>query len=156
VILGNGLEGHIKNVNTRSTEIMTLERSSVLIPNSNLVSDTITNWTLHDKMGRQDIAVGVAHGSNTEHAKQVLLDVAANHNLLRKHPRPRVLFPDFGDSSLDFFLRVFLKNTDDRHRVGSDLRFAIDRAFRKIILSFLFLNAIYISRIVQLRVIQLK
>jgi len=149
VILGNGLEGHIKNVNMRSTEIMTLERSSVLIPNSNLLSDTITNWTPHDKMGRQDIAVGVAYGSDTEHVKQVLLDVAANHELLRKYSQPQVLFRNFGDSSLDFFLRVFLKNIDDRHRVGSDLRFAIDRAFRKIILSFLFLNVIYISRIAQ-------
>ncbi|MBX2847805.1 MAG: DUF3772 domain-containing protein, partial [Acidiferrobacterales bacterium] len=131
VILGNGLEGHIKNVNMRSTEIMTLERSSVLIPNSNLLSDTITNWTLHDKMGRQDIAVGVAYGSDTEHVKQVLLTVAANHNLLRKYPQPQVLFRNFGDSSLDFYLRVFLKNIDDRHRVASDLRFAIDRAFRE-------------------------
>jgi len=131
VILGNGLEGHIKNVNMRSTEIMTLERSSVLIPNSNLLSDTTTNWTLHDKMGRQDIAVGVAYGSDTEHVKQVLLAVAANHNLLRKYPQPQVLFRNFGDSSLDFYLRVFLKNIDDRHRVASDLRFAIDRAFRE-------------------------
>ena len=131
VILGNGLEGHIKNVNMRSTEIMTLERSSVLIPNSNLLSDTITNWTLHDKMGRQDVSVGVAYGSDTEHVKKVLLEVAANHHLLRKYPQPRVLFRDFGDSSLDFILRVFLKNINDRHHVGSDLRFAIDTAFRE-------------------------
>lgn len=131
VILGNGLEGHIKKVNMRSTEIMTLERSSVLIPNSNLLSDTITNWTLHDKMGRQDIEVGVAYGSDTEQVKQVLLEVAAQHNLLRKYPQPQVLFRDFGDSSLDFVLRVFLKNIDDRHRVGSDLRFAMDKSFRE-------------------------
>ncbi len=131
VILGNGLEGHIKKINMRSTEIMTLERSSVLIPNSNLLSDTITNWTLHDKIGRQDIPVGVAYGSDTEHVKKVLLEVAAGHNLLRRYPQPTVLFRDFGDSSLDFFLRVFLRNIDDRHRVGSELRFEIDRAFRE-------------------------
>ena len=82
-------------------------------------------------MGRQDISVGVAYGSDTEHVKQVLLDVAANHHLLRKYPQPKVLFRDFGDSSLDFFLRVFLKNINDRHHVGSDLRFAIDAAFRE-------------------------
>jgi len=131
VILGNGLEGHIKKVNMRSTEVLTLERSSVLIPNSNLLSDTITNWTLNDKMGRQDISVGVAYGSDTEQVKQVLLAVAAEHNLLRKYPSPQVLFRDFGDSSLDFILRVFLQNIDDRHRVSSDLRFAIDKAFRQ-------------------------
>ena len=131
VILGNGLEGHIKKVNMRSTEIMTLERSSVLIPNSNLLSDTITNWTLHDQMGRQDIPVGVAYGSDTEQVKQVLLEVARGHSLLRRYPQPQVLFKDFGDSSLDFVLRVFLKNINDRHRVGSDLRFEIDSAFRE-------------------------
>ena len=131
VILGNGLEGHIKKVNMRSTEVLTLERSSVLIPNSNLLSDTITNWTLHDQMGRQDISVGVAYGSNTQLVKSVLLEVAAEHKLLRSYPIPQVLFVDFGDSSLDFILRIFLKNINDRHRVSSDLRFAIDIAFRE-------------------------
>ena len=131
VILGNGLEGHIKKINMRSTEIMTLERSSVLIPNSNLLSDTITNWTLHDKMGRQDIAIGVAYGSDTQTVKKVLLEVASAHKLLRRYPQPQVLFQDFGDSSLDFTLRVFLKNIDDRHRVSSDLRYDIDSAFRE-------------------------
>jgi len=99
----------------RSTEILTLERSSVLIPNSNLLSDTITNWTLKDNIGRQDINVGVA----SEHTK------------LRRYPVPRVLFRDFGDSSLDLTLRFFLVNINDRHQVGSDLRFAIDKAFRE-------------------------
>ena len=131
VILGNGLEGHIKKVNMRSTEIMTLERSSVLIPNSNLLSDTITNWTLHDQMGRQDIPVGVAYGSDTEQVKSVLLEVAAGHKLLRSYPMPQVLFRDFGNSSLDFVLRVFLKDINDRHGVGSDLRYEIDKAFRE-------------------------
>ena len=82
-------------------------------------------------MGRQDIAVGVAYGSDTQTVKQVLLEVASGHKLLRKYPQPQVLFQDFGDSSLDFTLRVFLKNIDDRHRVGSDLRYDIDRVFRE-------------------------
>ncbi len=131
VILGNGLEGHIKKVNMRSTEILTLERSSVLIPNSNLLSDTITNWTLKDNIGRQDIDVGVAYGSNTELVKEVLLGVASEHPKLRRYPVPRVLFKNFGDSSLDLALRFFLININDRHQVGSDLRFAIDKAFRE-------------------------
>jgi len=131
VILGNGLEGHIKKVNMRSTEIITLERSSVLIPNSNLLSDTITNWTLNDNIGRQDINVGVAYGSNTDLVKEVLLEVAKQHPKLRRYPAPRVLFRDFGESSLDLTLRFFLLNINDRHQVGSDLRFAIDEAFRE-------------------------
>lgn len=131
VILGNGLEGHIKKVNMRSTEVLTLERSSVLIPNSNLLSDTITNWTLNDNIGRLDINVGVAYGSNTEEVKEVLLAVASEHLKLRRYPAPRVLFKDFGESSLDLTLRFFLVNINDRHQVGSDIRFAIDKAFRE-------------------------
>ena len=131
VILGNGLEGHIKKVNMRSTEVMTLERSSVLIPNSNLLSDTITNWTLNDNIGRLDINVGVAYGSNTALVEEILLGVAAEHKKLRRYPVPRVLFQDFGDSSLDITLRFFLVNINDRHQVASDIRFAIDEAFRK-------------------------
>jgi small-conductance mechanosensitive channel len=131
VILGNGLEGHIKKVNMRSTEVITLERSSVLIPNSNLLSDTITNWTLNDNIGRLDINIGVAYGSNTELVKEVLLGVAAEHPKLRRYPAARVLFKDFGESSLDLTLRFFLVNINDRHQVGSDLRFAIDKAFRE-------------------------
>ena len=131
VILGNGLEGHIKKVNMRSTEVMTLERSSVLIPNSNLLSDTITNWTLNDNIGRQDINVGVAYGSDTQQVEEVLLQVAAEHPKLRRYPIPRVLFRDFGESSLDLTLRFFLVNINDRHQVASDLRFSIDKAFRE-------------------------
>ncbi len=130
VILGNGLEGHIKKVNMRSTEVITLERSSVLIPNSNLLSDTITNWTLNDNIGRLDINVGVAYGSDMELVKEVLLNTAAEHPKLRRFPVPRVLFRDFGDSSLDMTLRFFLININDRHQVASDIRFAIDKAFR--------------------------
>ena len=131
VILGNGLEGHINKVNMRSTEMITLERSSVLIPNSNLLSGTITNWTLNDNIGRQDINVGVAYGSDTALVKKVLLEVAAEHPKLRRYPIPHVLFKDFGDSSLDITLRFFLVNINDRHQVGSDIRFAIDQAFRE-------------------------
>ena len=82
-------------------------------------------------MGRQDIPVGVAYGSDTEQVKSVLLEVAAGHKLLRSYPMPQVLFRDFGNSSLDFVLRVFLKDINDRHGVGSDLRYEIDKAFRE-------------------------
>ena len=85
---------------------------------------------MNDNIGRQDIDVGVAYGSDVELVKDVLLSVAAEHPKLRRYPIPRVLFKDFGDSSLDMTLRFFLVNINDRHQVGSDLRFAIDKAFR--------------------------
>ena len=130
VILDNGLEGHIKRIRIRSTELETFQRASVIIPNSDLISKSITNWTLRDPIGRIEIKIGVAYGSDTAKVKEVLLDVASKNTSIRKLPMPKVLFRDFGDSSLNFELRCFVKNIDEKMFIESDLRFAIDNAFR--------------------------
>jgi|GEM_PF-1978435 len=130
IILDSGVEGHIKRIRIRSTELETLQRASVIIPNSDLISKSITNWTLRDPIGRIDIAVGVAYGSDTQKVKQALLDVAAKHSGVRKSPMPRVLFREFGDSSLNLELRCFVKNIDEKMFTASDLHFAVDEAFR--------------------------
>lgn len=130
IIVGDK-QGVVKKIQVRSTEIETFHNSSVIIPNSQLISETITNWTLHDKMGRVDIAVGVAYGSDTDKVKEVLLEVAEAHPEVRKSPEPKVFFMNFGESSLDFELRCFIRNIRDVFSISSDLRFAIDMAFRK-------------------------
>lgn len=130
VIVGNH-EGIVKRIQVRSTEIETFWNSSVIVPNAQLISDTVVNWTLHDKMGRVDIAVGVAYGSDTDKVKDVLLKVAYAHPEVRSYPEARVIFNDFGDSSLNFELRCYIKNIRDVFLVRSELRFAIDKAFRE-------------------------
>ena len=82
-------------------------------------------------MGRVEIRVGVAYGSDTEKVRDILLDCAKAQDGLIAHPEPFVLFQDFGASSLDFELRGFLRDVEQVYRVGSELRFAIDKAFRE-------------------------
>jgi len=94
----------------------------------------VTNWMLQSPRGRVRIPVGVAYGSDTDQVREILLKVAEDHPRVvhdSMSPRPRVLFRAFGDSSLDFELRVFIYNIDERVVVISDLNFAIDKAFRE-------------------------
>ncbi|MEM7082667.1 MAG: mechanosensitive ion channel domain-containing protein [Pseudomonadota bacterium] len=128
------LEGSVKQIRIRSTEIETLDRQTVIVPNSELVSTQVTNWVLHDTHGRLRLVVGVAYGSDTEKVRDILERVAADHpEVLDKGPtpKPRALFMNFGDSSLDFELRVWLRQIEKRFLVSSDLNFAIDKAFRE-------------------------
>lgn len=134
VVVG-GTEGYVKRVSIRSTQIQTFDRADVLVPNSELISSQVTNWMLRDRMGRVVAAVGVAYGSDTELVSSLLIEVAKKHPMvIVRHsevPPPQVLFMAFGDSSLNFELRCFIHEIDQRLRVRSELLFAIDKAFRQ-------------------------
>jgi small-conductance mechanosensitive channel len=133
-IVVNGTEGVVKDIQIRSTRIETFDRSDVIVPNSELISNQVTNWVLSSNSGRAIVPVGVAYGTDTEKVRDVLLKVAEENDDVAKTqylPEPRVLFREFGDSSLNFELRVFLLNVDSRLSVISDLNFAIDKAFRE-------------------------
>jgi len=103
----------------------------VIIPNSELLSTTVTNWTLADKYGRVEVRVGVAYGSDTERVREILLACARDHPRIAAWPEAYVVLRDFGASSLDFELRAYLYDVGWIVRVGSDLRFAIVNAFRE-------------------------
>ncbi|MCK4674648.1 MAG: mechanosensitive ion channel family protein, partial [Gammaproteobacteria bacterium] len=127
-------EGVVKDIKIRSTRIQTFDRSDVIVPNSELISNQVTNWVLSSKSGRAIIPVGVAYGTDTEKVRDILLAIAEkNENVVKtgSAPEPKVLFRGFGDSSLDFELRVFLYRVDSRLSVVSDINFAIDKAFRE-------------------------
>ncbi|VAW50440.1 Potassium efflux system KefA protein / Small-conductance mechanosensitive channel [hydrothermal vent metagenome] len=129
-----GTEGYVKDIHIRSTKIQTFDRSDVIVPNSELISNQVTNWVLSSKSGRAIVPVGVAYGTDTEKVRDILLAIAEENEDVSKAktmPEPRVLFREFGDSSLNFELRVFLHNVDSRLSVISDLNFAIDKAFRE-------------------------
>ena len=133
VVVG-GTEGVVKDIQIRSTRIETFDRSDVIVPNSELISNQVTNWVLSSNSGRAIVPVGVAYGTDTEKVRDVLLKVAEENDDVAKTdyvPQPKVLFREFGDSSLNFELRVFLHNVDSRLSVISDLNFAIDKAFRE-------------------------
>ena len=133
IMVGN-TEGYVKRIRIRSTEIQTFDRADVIVPNSELIASQVTNWMLHDTRGRARIPVGVAYGSDTQKVKAILEQVAADHPRVVNDgsaPKPKVLFRGFGESSLDFELRCFINDIDERLQVVSDLNFAIDAAFRE-------------------------
>lgn len=126
--------GYVQNIQIRSTLIRTFDNSDVIVPNSELISNQVTNWMLSSKRGRAIIPVGVAYGSDIEQVKEILLKIAdENEQLIHGVSQwaPKVLFRAFGASSLDFELRVFLKEVSKRLSVISELNFAIDKAFRE-------------------------
>jgi small-conductance mechanosensitive channel len=134
VVVG-ATEGYVKRIRIRSTQIQTFDRADVIVPNSDLVSNQVTNWMLHEPRGRVKVPVSVAYGSDTEKVKEILLDIANNHPSVIKDspqvPNPMVLFLAFGDSSLNFELRCYIDQIDYRLRVLSEMNFAIDKAFRE-------------------------
>ena len=128
------VEGFVRSIRIRATEIETLDNQNVLVPNSELVSGRVTNWVLRDTYGRLRILVGVAYGSDVEKVREILETVAREHSEVitdGRAPEPRALFTGFGDSSLDFELRVRINRIERRFQVTSDLNFAIDQAFRE-------------------------
>ncbi|MFN3077246.1 MAG: mechanosensitive ion channel family protein [Alphaproteobacteria bacterium] len=124
-------EGIVKRISIRATELETWERASVIIPNAELLSGNLLNWTLKDKAGRIDIKVGVAYGSNLEVVRDILSGCAARHPHILVNPRPLVLFQDFGDNSLLFELRCYTDDVLSRMRFASELRFDIELQFRE-------------------------
>ncbi|MCZ4282774.1 mechanosensitive ion channel [Kiloniella laminariae] len=124
-------EGIVKKIKVRATEIETFDRASVIIPNSNLISGTMKNWTHKTKIGRISVLVGVSYDSDEEQVRDLLVELASAHPALLNKPGPYVLFTGFGASSLDFSLRAFLRDVEDSASVASDLRFAIRKAFRE-------------------------
>ncbi|GGE50924.1 mechanosensitive ion channel protein MscS [Actibacterium pelagium] len=130
VVVG-GTQGYVKRIKVRATEIQTFDRASVFVPNSQLISDAVTNWTYADKMGRVIIPVGVAYGSNLRKIRDILTDIAHANPEVLKQPEPVAVFRGFGDSALNFELRCFLADIEATIAVTSDLCLAIDDAFRE-------------------------
>ncbi len=127
-------EGYVQDIRIRSTRILTFDRSDVIVPNSELIANQVTNFMLDSIRGRAIVRVGVAYGSDTEKVRYILTQVAEENELVVKDgtsPKPLVLFRGFGDSSLDFELRVHLYDVDRRLSTISNLNFAIDKAFRE-------------------------
>ncbi|MDH5327123.1 MAG: mechanosensitive ion channel [Gammaproteobacteria bacterium] len=133
IVVGN-TEGYVKRIRIRSTQIQTFDRADVIVPNSELISGQVTNWMLYDTRGRIRVPIGVAYGTDTEKVQKILLEIAQAHPSVavgQNVSDPKVLFLGFGESSLDFELRCFIFNIDERTNVVSDINFAIDKAFRE-------------------------
>lgn len=124
-------EGYVKELNFRSTEIETFQHASVIIPNADLIAQPVINLTFDNNKGRIELPLSVAYGSNPEQVKQILKDLAQAHKEVLSEPEPKVIFMRFGDNSLDFELRCFTADVNDRLDISSDLRYSLEKELNK-------------------------
>ena len=124
--------GRVKKLGLRATVVQTFDQAEVVVPNTDLISNQVTNWTLADRRMRLTIPVGVAYGSDIELVMKTLAEIAEANTLVLKDPAPQVLFSALGASSLDFEFRIWLADFNDRRQVQSELLIEIDRRFREL------------------------
>lgn len=123
--------GMVSRIQIRATTVVDFDRKELIIPNKEFVTGQLINWSLSDRKARVVIPVGVAYGSDTKLAQTTLLEVARANSTVLDDPEPTAYFLGFGDSSLNFQLRVFIGDTDQLFSVRHELHMAIDAAFRK-------------------------
>jgi small-conductance mechanosensitive channel len=128
-IQGNWAE--IKRIGLRATTIKTYDEADVILPNSDLIANQVTNWTLSNRRVRLIIPVGVAYGSDIPLAMETLIACTSVSSKVAKWPAPQVLFLSFGESSLELELRLWISDADYRLTVRSELHQEIDRRFRE-------------------------
>jgi small-conductance mechanosensitive channel len=121
----------VLHIGLRATKVKDRDSVNFIIPNSKLISQTVVNWSYDEKSARFQVTVGVAYGSDTRLVEELLMQAADEHPEILKRPKPKVLFKDFGNSSLDFVLNYYSKNIYNSEWLKSDLRFRIDELFRE-------------------------
>lgn len=125
-----GESGYVRRISVRSTEIETFDRSNVIIPNSELITNVLTNWTHANTLGRIKLKVGVSYDSDPHQVQKILLDAANTHPQVVKAPAPAVLLLGFGVYALEFELLCVVGNVDISGTVKSDIFFRILEEFR--------------------------
>jgi potassium efflux system protein len=113
----------------RATTILDPDRKEYIVPNKDLITERLLNWTLSDTTNRIEIKVGIAYGSDTDLACRLLREAAGEHPLILKDPEPVATFDGFGASTLDFTLRCFLPNMEKRLMAIHELNTVINRNF---------------------------
>ena len=131
VKVDNSIIGRLQKIGLRTSTLQTRDNNSMIIPNSHLVVETFANWSHNSPITRFDVDVGVAYGSNVKLVEKLMLQAAEEHQRVLDTPKPRVMFRNFGDSSLDFTLYFFSKYYFEIEWAKSDLRFRIDELFRE-------------------------
>jgi small-conductance mechanosensitive channel len=130
-VLVGDTEGDVLDINIRSTTIRSLKNVSIIVPNSEFVSSNVVNWSHGDKKIRIDVEVGVSYQSDLDTVLHCLKEVAEENEDILKQPESDVLFREFGDSSWNMVLRVWIPDPKFHHIIRSDINCAIVRKFRE-------------------------
>jgi small-conductance mechanosensitive channel len=131
IVVMNGNWSEIKKIGLRSTVLGSFDQAEVIIPNADIVNNQVTNWTLSNRRRRIDIKVGVAYGSDVPLVLETLMACAKATPKVAETPEPQVLFLSFGESSLDFELKIFVSDVGISLDTISEIHQEIDRRFRE-------------------------
>ena len=132
IVTVSDVSGIVTRIRIRATTITNWDRQELVVPNKEFITGRILNWTLSNTVNRIVITVGVAYGSNTDQARDLLLKVAKEHPLIMDEPGPMATFEGFDDSTLRLILRCYLPNLDNRLSTITALHTAIDKAFGEV------------------------
>jgi potassium efflux system protein len=126
----NNITGTVSRIRIRATTILDWDNKELIVPNRAFITDNLINWTLTNPDLRMILRVGIAYGSDTRLATELLYQVANENELVLHDPEPAVVFTEFGDSSLNFELRVFVSGLTTYRRLQHELNISIDNSFR--------------------------
>ncbi|HYC76978.1 MAG TPA: mechanosensitive ion channel domain-containing protein [Planctomycetota bacterium] len=130
VVTVDAFGGRVDRINMRSTTVITPENKGVVIPNKDLISKSVVNWSAGPKTIRWMLPLQIAYGSDTQLFKKTALDTLDRFGLVLKTPSPEVIFAGFGDSGLNFEVYFFVRLSTNGWRLRSDLNYAFDLALR--------------------------
>lgn len=128
-ISAGGQQGIVKRISVRSTQVETFDKTEVIVPNSDLISQPVVNWTRHNQSGRIIIPVGIAYGTDTRKVERILMEIIENQPIVTIDPAPAVLFRGFGADSLDFEIRAVLSDVTAGLGVTSEVCHQIAERF---------------------------
>jgi potassium efflux system protein len=131
IVTVDNIDGVITRIRIRATTITNWDRKEYIVPNKEFITGRVLNWTLSNPVNRIIISVGIAYGSDTERARELLLKTAEEHPNVLEDPAPMATFEGFGDNALNFLLRCYLPNLDNRLATITELHLAIDKVFRE-------------------------
>jgi len=131
ILLESGEKGDVYDIGLRTTKILTLDNTLVIVPNQQIINEKVTNLSYPDPQIRVSVELGVAYGTNLDLVKKMLIDICSAHPKVLENPPPQAYFTNFGDSSLDLKLVCRVAKWGEQWSVAEELRMEINRVFEK-------------------------